>query len=345
MKILLVGNFFYSIYSPAFEAGFKKLGHEVKCIKTNEYSYKNKIFCAFLNRIQSRFHVGLPLKKLNEDILKVANEYHPDFIFLYRCCSVWGKTVRDLKEKGFFVFTYNNDDPFSGIPSKHYYRHFLKTTTYADCNFVYRKKNIVDYSKFGINNAKVLLPYYLESENYHIACEDDIPIAFVGHFENDGRDKMLLSLKNNNLPVKVFSDKSQWRKSAVFNELEDIIYPSAHGKDYNLLLNRIQIALVFLSKINNDTYTRRCFEIPATATLMLSEYTDDMNELYPEDKCACYFRNSEELVDKCKFLLSNPQLINKIANDGHERLIEIGGSEYDRCKQIITEYKERSEIL
>ena len=96
---------------------------------------------------------------------------------------------------------------------------------------------------------------------------------------------------------------------------------------------------MFLSKLNSDTYTRRCFEIPATQTLMLSEYTDDLNEMFPSDKCAVYFTTPEELVVKCKYLLSHPNEIKQIAENGYKRLKELGGSEIDRCRQIIETYK------
>ena len=90
--------------------------------------------------------------------------------------------------------------------------------------------------------------------------------------------------------------------------------------------------------MNHDTYTRRCFEIPAAKTLMLCEYTEDMDRMFPEDECAVYFRSKEELVEKCKALLANPEKIVKIAENGYNRLKEIGGSEVDRCQQIIEVY-------
>jgi spore maturation protein CgeB len=109
------------------------------------------------------------------------------------------------------------------------------------------------------------------------------------------------------------------------------------GDEYNYTINRFQIALVFLSKLNHDTYTRRCFEIPATKTLMLCEYSDDMNSLFPENECAVYFRSKEDLAEKIKYLLCNPGEIDRIAKNGFERLKVIGGSEVDRCSEIISD--------
>ena len=205
-------------------------------------------------------------------------------------------------------------------------------------NLVYRKKNIDDYANLGINNTHVLLPYYLEKNNYYEDVEDSVPIAFVGHYENDGRDKFIKTMLDAGLPVSVYNG-SYWDRSPIYESIKSIIKPGVHSNAYNHLLNECQIALVFLSKLNSDTYTRRCFEIPATKTLMLSEYTQDLDNLFPENECAVYFRNKEELVEKCKSLLSNPPESKRIAENGYKRLLEIGGSEVDRCKQIIEIYK------
>ncbi|WGU68927.1 glycosyltransferase [Capnocytophaga canimorsus] len=46
---------------------------------------------------------------------------------------------------------------------------------------------------------------------------------------------------------------------------------------------------MFLSKLNNDQYTRRCFEIPACGTMMLSERTPTLQEFYTENEEIVFF--------------------------------------------------------
>lgn len=181
------------------------------------------------------------------------------------------------------------------------------------------------------------MPYYIEDSNYYEIIPDDIPIAFIGHFEDDGRDQFIKALMDAGLSISVYD--SGWQESSLYNELRPVMKAPVYGSQYNHVLNKCQIALVFLSKLNSDTYTRRCFEIPATKTLMLSEYTDDLNALFPDNECAVYFRTKEELVEKCRELLSNPQRIAQIAENGYKRVHEIGGSEVDRCRQITELYQ------
>ena len=80
MKILLVGSFQYSIYSPAFEKGFKSLGHTVDYVDTNAYHYKGRSL-SILDRVMAKYHIGLPLFKLNRDVKAKVKSFKPDFVF------------------------------------------------------------------------------------------------------------------------------------------------------------------------------------------------------------------------------------------------------------------------
>lgn len=339
MKILLVGSYQYEMYAPAFSYGFRKLGHEVIEIDYQQFHLKgNGGLATILNRIQDRYHYGIKLHAYNKVIIDTVNREHPDMVFLYRCCHIYTSTLEKIKGKAILI-SYNNDDPFSGIPSNSYYRHHIANARYCDINYVYRKKNIADYSSIGITNTKVLLPYYLSWQNYPIECKKDIPIAFLGHFENDGRDFIIKKMKDSGLPIKIYGNNNIWKKSVVFNEIKDIISDEVMGPEYNEMINRSQIALVFLSKINCDTYTRRCFEIPATKTLMLAPYTKDLDNMFPENIAAVYYRDVDELISKCFFYLSNPKETDRIANKGYTYLMANGGSEMDRCKEILNDYR------
>lgn len=337
--MLLVGSFMWPMYTPAFLSGFKELGCEVSCLNTDEFCYKDNILSKVANNFLNRFHIGSPIHKLNNELIDRLSVLSPDFIFLYRTYSIYPKTCREIKKRGIPLFTYNNDDPFCGVPSTSFFRYFLKSTLYADYNFVYRKKNVADYMKIGVKNAGILLPYFIKKNNFYIQKERDISIAFLGHFESDGRDIVIKKMVDAGIPVMVFGG-DEWKAAPLYDEIKDVIQPKQGGKAYNDTLNRLQIAIVFLSKINHDTYTRRCFELPITKTLMLCEYTNDMDYMFPDNECAVYFRNPDEAVAKSKSLLENPSEICRIAENGYNRVLQLGCTETDRCKEIILKYNE-----
>jgi len=97
---------------------------------------------------------------------------------------------------------------------------------------------------------------------------------------------------------------------------------------------------VFLSRLNHDTYTRRCFEIPATGTLMLSEYTPDLATLFEEGVEAEFFRGPQELLDKVRFYMRHEEARRRIGQAGRARLLKDGHEALDRARQVLDAMRE-----
>jgi spore maturation protein CgeB len=96
-----------------------------------------------------------------------------------------------------------------------------------------------------------------------------------------------------------------------------------------------RIALCFLSKLNRDTYTRRCFEIPASGTLLLSEYSDDLAGMFREGVEADYFRSPEEMIEKIRCYLDDDALRRRVAAAGRLRVVDDGHDVVSRMAQVI----------
>src|SRR5947208_3167798 len=107
------------------------------------------------------------------------------------------------------------------------------------------------------------------------------------------------------------------------------------GDAYNKALCGAKIALCFLSKLNRDTYTRRCFEIPATKTLMLSEYSNDLATLFAEGSEIEFFRSISELVDKATYYVTHPEERLAMAEAGFRRVVEDGHDVRSRMRQVL----------
>ena len=74
---------------------------------------------------------------------------------------------------------------------------------------------------------------------------------------------------------------------------------------------------------------------------MLSEYSEDLNSMFEENKEAVYFSTKEELLIKCKHLLDNPSKIKAIGNAGYERLLNDGHNVESRAKEILKIYSKK----
>ena len=107
------------------------------------------------------------------------------------------------------------------------------------------------------------------------------------------------------------------------------------GDNYTKALCGAKICLAFLSKLNRDTYTRRCFEIPACGRVMLAERTEDLQKMFKEDEEACFFSSNEELLEKVQWLLANPERREAIAKAGLRRVWTDGHDVKSRAQFFI----------
>lgn len=352
MKILIIseGTSDY-IYGGAIEKGFKKLGIETYRFTWGKYFIHHQYFdndfgCSFLKdffyRLQNKFRIGPIIFKINQEIIQDCLTKKPNLVFIYRGTHIYPNTIKFIKKNtGCKVFAYNNDDPFSNSYPKYFWRHYKNSVQHYDHIFSYRHKNIIDYKSLSYKNTSVLRSYYLDNKNFFLerlnTDKYNCDVIFVGHFENDGRDEFIKILIDNGIYLKLYG--TLWERSKHYSYFVQKI-----GKivplyeDYNLALNSAKIALVFLSKINNDSYTRRCFEIPATKTMMMAKYTDDLNSMFEEGKDAEYFRNKEELLRKINHYLANENKLKEIGINGYKRLLRDGHEVTDRCREILKIY-------
>ena len=159
---------------------------------------------------------------------------------------------------------------------------------------------------------------------------------FIGHYEDDGRDKIICDLiADRTINFMLFG--SEWHRSALYGyickHLGEIT--TVFGEDYNKILNKSKIGLCLFSTLNNDTYTRRTFEIPAACILLLSQFTEDSANLLTPDKEAIYFNSTAELLDKVHFYISHDLEREWIAHNGYHKIIHGGHTYIDRAKQIL----------
>jgi hypothetical protein len=160
-------------------------------------------------------------------------------------------------------------------------------------------------------------------------------VVFVGHYEPDGREDSIRALVNAGIRVKLWGGH-YWSR-AVLGDLYDNLAPIevAEGVAYGKALCGAKICLCFLSKLNRDTYTRRCFEIPAYGKVMLAERTDDLIQFFKEDEEACFFSSQEELVRKVKWLINNPNIRESIAQAGLRRVWKDGHDVTSRSNKFL----------
>lgn len=345
MRILVVGRDNYYIYQRALYDAFNSLPDVSADIFSTKiyYSYRSEIEHFFV-RIQDHLNLGPIIRRLNKDLYELLQQKRYDVVFIYGCCEIYPVTVRKIKKMGMKVFSYQNDDIFSDYYPWYYWRYAKKICAYVDINYVYRKKNITDLSRMNIRNAKLFRSYYISKNNY--ICEkyellSDTPeVICLAHYENDCRIEYLEELCKNQIQVGVPAGLAE-HLDAKYSDYVKVIQ-NTMAPDYNRLLSSCKIPIIFLSTLNHDTYTRRCFEIPAAGAIIFCQYTYDMNSLFEEDKEAVYFRDKKEFIEKIKYFLEHDQERKNIARAGTDKLMSTGHEVRDRAQAVYEDYVELS---
>ena len=343
MRILIAGDWHSELHEEAVYNAFKKLGHEVSRFAWHDYFKPSNRIDALNKKIQNKFIAGPIVWKINRDLIRTAKEFVPDMIFVYRGTHITAQTLKKIKQElpVTTLVGYNNDDPFAKGHPYSLWRHFFKAVPEYDLMLAYRHHNLGDFLRIGAKRVELLRSWYFPERNYPVtlSAQDKIKyecdVVFIGHFEADERKQYLEELVRKGFNLKIFGP--EWNEKIRFSpELKSLLpVNSVLGEDYNKALCGAKIALCFLSKLNRDTYTRRCFEIPATGTLMLSEYTDDLASLYKEGEEADFFRSQDELIEKLKLYLEDESLRQSVAAKGYRRVIEDGHNVISRMEQVL----------
>ncbi len=335
MKILLTGDFFFRIYQDIVSETLRDLGHQVI-----DFRYKDYIKRDLISRFENKYTViGPKAISMNKALRDVAIHEKPDIILLWRATLIIPDTIKFLKKQCRILVSYNNDDPFGNqylngtLSRKRLWKYFIKSIPLFDINFVYRPSNIDQYNKAGSKNTKLFLPYFIAEEVNSIGDVDKIyDVIFIGHNEADRYDyiKYLIEMGINIKVVGTF-----WPDDVVNSE--HFLATSVRDKDYYELLKKSKISLAFFSKLNQDVYTRRCFEIPAAGNVMLSETSKEIKELFEEGKEAFYFSTKEEMLALIRQILADEKLQEDVGSAAKKRSEQSGYDVVSRTAKMINE--------
>ena len=104
------------------------------------------------------------------------------------------------------------------------------------------------------------------------------------------------------------------------------------------ILGSAKMGLNILRPQNEEGHNIRTYEIPATKTLMLSERSKTLLDLFIEDKEAVYFSDPQELKQKVAYFLQNPAEAETISEAGYQKAI--ANTLANRITEITLVYQE-----
>jgi len=240
----------------------------------------------------------------NKDFKKIVNEFKPDLIF---CLLTGNKNItpyepiddisKITKEDKIKTFNWFCDDTwrFESFSSK-ICNHFSYCST-PEIEYLQKYKDI--------NYNNILLGNWHCNQDLSIRSPKEFNICFCGGITSS-RANIFNYFYSKSIDIKHFYGIAY----------EDIFKNYASAKiGLNLTIN------------DNDTNRNkqmklRIFEVTASATFLLREYVNGIEEFFEVGKEIETFKSIEEAEDKIKFYLDNDFLREKIALAGHERFLK-----------------------
>jgi spore maturation protein CgeB len=350
MKILVVGDGHSAIHERAVADALIKLEHQVEVFYWLSYFNSTNILLNVWRRLQNKFLFGPDFLKCNKDFFFKAIQFLPDIIFVYRGTHLTVHSILALRRAlpNCRIVGYNNDDPFSTGHPLWLWRHFKKCVPYYDLVLAYRHRNLVDFKSIGAGRVELLRSWFIPELNRPVQLSDeeilkyDCDIVFIGHYEDDGRIEYLETIVEAGYKLKIFGPPYEWNKLIEKSPILRFLSPVnlVWGADYNKAITGAKIALCFFSKLNRDTYTRRCFEIPAAKVMLLSEYSDDLGTLFDAGEEADFFISKLDMISKITHYLSDDELRQRVADAGYKRVIKDGHDVVSRMSKVLEYVKE-----
>ncbi|MFN7751448.1 MAG: glycosyltransferase [Pseudomonadota bacterium] len=357
MRILVAGDWHSDLHEQAVADALEALGHEVTRFAWHHYfgpprSARGAAIgrdrprtATLLQRLQNRYLSGPLVGRLNRDLLALAASTRPELVLVYRGTHVRPGTLRALARMHPrpVLLGYNNDDPFGPGQPRSMWRHFLASLPHYDAVLAYRHRNLDEYRAAGARRVRLLRSWFIPARNHPVSLDAadheryDCDVVFIGHHEDDGRAASLAAAAEAGFRLRLFGHGYEWDPVLARHPALSALAPvrQAWGEEYNKALCGAKIALCFLSRLNRDTYTRRCFEIPATGTLMLSERTADLESMFRPGVEADYFDDPASLLAQLRRYLDDDALRTRVAAAGRARVVADGHDVASRMRDLL----------
>lgn len=159
------------------------------------------------------------------------------------------------------------------------------------------------------------------TNKYHpVKTEKDIDVCFIGDMRKPGRAEYVRFLSDNGIKTEVFgqgapngylpSEKvpEYFCRSRINLNFSGVGAPDWKNPDQPLL-----------ARIRQNTGRPR--EIALTGAFCLTEYSPAMDIMFKPGEEIDYFRNREELLEKVRFYLANPEKREALAAAAHARAV------------------------
>ena len=282
-----------------------------------------------------RGHRPSRLSTFSDQVVDVCREQRPRWLLATGIAPVERAALEEIGQLGTCLLNYLTDDPWN--PS-HAAPWFMEAVGHYDRIFSTRKSNLEDLQRHGCGQVTYLPFAY--APNLHFAdplsaveaSEFEADLVFAGGADAD-RLPLIGELLRAGFTVALYG--GYWARYAA---TKHIARGHADPRRLRKAIAGAKVTLCLVRRANRDGSAMRTFEVAAMGACMLVEYTDEHRQILGEDgEAVVYFRSSEEMVDRLRWLLSHDDERARLAAAVHARITSGRNTYRDRLETMLAD--------
>lgn len=308
MNILFIGDL--NNYTRSYQR-YNSLNEHTKnlqCLSHTEITNKDVYKFTIVEKLFIKLRLKYDFNNFNKKILNYDLE-KIDLIWIDGTCNLKLKTIKTVKKINNnikFLF-FSEDDFLKKHNSTLFYSFFIKNYDYifTTKKRIYQKLcNNINISLITDSFSKSLQIAAINKLNFNDKSSPNYQydVVHIGAYE-EPRFNSIIYLAKKGIKIDIWGNG--WPKCDLYPNLK-IHRTFLKNLDYIYVIKNSKINLNFLRSINGDKITSRSIEIPAYGGFILSEYSEEHFELYP-DGIKILFKNNEDLYLKVVNYLNSPE--------------------------------------
>lgn len=315
-RLLLIGPSAYGQLPSSYGRSFERQGWDVF-----NFDYERAYFEAAWyaqNRYWRRALRSFLWNRLNRATIEVARCVKPDLVVAIKAAYLDPETIfRVRAELGVPFVNFYPDNPYCGVswvPGHASAQRYdlLEAFRQYSALWIWERGLAERLRRDGVQAA--CLPFGVDPDLFYPKpggsgekceeCRGAHQIVFLGqcrskrraHVKAVRRHDVALWGEGWSHPFFIRTGAHRAHRNPSYGEACAKVYSSAAA------------CLNILDDLNMPGHNMRTFEIPASGGVMLSSYTKEQDEFFPENEAAMYYRHPSELDEKIQQLVDDPRL-------------------------------------
>jgi spore maturation protein CgeB len=337
VKVLIIGgsDSFFSIEN-FYVKYMRGNGIEVKHYAAQQdfYNYYRK---NIVNKLLFRAGLSTIFKKINEVIIKQANVFQPDIVWIFKGMEIFPQTLQVLKNSGCKLVNYNPDNPFIFTGKGSGNENVIRCISYYDLHFSYNHE-IESRLRKEYHAVTATLPFGFDvSQELYNKCMTEpevLKVCFLGN-PDEQRAKFLEQLADK-VGIDVYGNN--WQRFITHPNIT--CYQEIKEEEFWKTLRKYRVQLNLMRVHNEDSHNMRTFEVPAIGGVLLAPLTKEHPIFFEHGKEAFFYSGADDCSVFIQKIIAMPrEQINNIREAARKVSLEKGYSYEKRAKYVLSVFE------